>query len=687
MPTIRQYCEQNGENDKVTIQENMTIKKQERQTNRKTAVICIFIVSLISILQYISLDLSINISAQAFWSRYLRTHLFNSGCTLLLTAVLTLMTGRIVFSCLISSVIFSMFSIANYYVYIYSGSPISLSVLSEIGTGMNVTSGYTFSLDWHVALILGILFLNIGLSILLQKQCSGKTSVWDKTRLRIVGLYCVCSLLICASITVYRRIHRSAVFPQNAYGYLGWAIEDSYFSYHTPLVKPNGYSAESVADIIGSHQDVVSPEEYPDIILILNETFFDLNQYVDLETDTPYLSNWYHIPNSATGYAASPYAAGGTNDSEFELLTSCPSYLITMRAPFTYMRLGKIYSIVQYMDALGYQTWAMHARDSNNYNRGNAWPALGFQHTKFYEDFSEHTAYGNREETDASNYRDLISWYESAGDEPRFFYLLTYQNHGGFEQNDDSFDTVHSLTDFGEDTSLVNEYLTSVQMSDDAIVELLSYFEDTDRPVLVCMVGDHAPSFITNWTSREDDSSDLAARKVPLMIWANTAFGTLGIDKLPDISMTDVLPTLLNTAGLPLSPYYAYLVNLAQDIPIRNRDGTYVTSNGETGVFTAADPNYKKLLPYYCASYANLAGDYEDMLPLIFAPPRRKMMDRSYERRYSDLQKNISQISFILIIGNFSSILKNKGNENGKSLTTSRRDITAIIVKNQRQKG
>ena len=69
----------------------------------------------------------------------------------------------------------------------------------------------------------------------------------------------------------------------------------------------------------------------------------------------------------------------------------------------------------------------------------------------------------------------MISLYESEEDGPRFFYLLTYQNHGGWDQNDEALDLVHTRNDYGSLSDVLNEYLTSIKLSADAFCRLTEF--------------------------------------------------------------------------------------------------------------------------------------------------------------------------------------------------------------------
>ena len=85
-------------------------------------------------------------------------------------------------------------------------------------------------------------------------------------------------------------------------------------------------------------------------------------------------------------------------------------------------------------------------------------------------------------------------------DKPRFGFLVSIQSHGDYTMNDASLDIVHAATDYGEYDELMDEYLSCIHMSDDAVQELCDYFtkqyDETGRKVVLAFAGDHAPSFV-----------------------------------------------------------------------------------------------------------------------------------------------------------------------------------------------
>ena len=94
--------------------------------------------------------------------------------------------------------------------------------------------------------------------------------------------------------------------------------------------------------------------------------------------------------------------------------------------------------------------------------------------------------------------------------------------------NDASLDIVHAATDYGEYDELMDEYLSCIHMSDDAVQELCDVLYQTvrgDRPqgsAGVCR--DHAPSFVdhvADKTRTEGNDLQILERSTPFFIWAN----------------------------------------------------------------------------------------------------------------------------------------------------------------------
>ena len=166
-------------------------------------------------------------------------------------------------------------------------------------------------------------------------------------------------------------------------------------------------------------------------------------------------------------------------------------------------------------------------------------------------------------------------------DKPRFSFLVSIQSHGDYDMNDASLDIVHAATDYGEYDELMDEYLSCIKMTDAAVQELCDYFteqyEKTGRKVIVAMAGDHAPSFVkhvadASFAATDNDLQLFAAQHAVLHLGQLPA-GAHGRchqhhrPAEPD-GHGHAGPTLLQQAGLPLSDYYKYLLEMKQNTPL-----------------------------------------------------------------------------------------------------------------------
>ena len=535
--------------------------------------------------------------------------------------ILFMIVNRIWLASLICSVFCGIIAIVNHFVLLFHNMPLSFLTLRNFKTAMNVINGYSLPLDATVRILV---IINSIIAFLCLLSFFFIKEPRNGVRKRLI--YNI-PILATISITLYFcYCGPSPLKPQQT---VGWLWSEGYWNYgyatctvesfHTSIncvSKPEGYSENKIAKINLPVIDTVNNTK-PDVILILNESFYDLKLVTEFETDFPYMSQIKSLDNLLSGYAIVPSSGGGTNYSEYELLTSNSMYLLPAATPFNTLNLNEANSIVAHMNALGYHTIGAHSESGSNYSRTVAYNSLGFDQTFFDKDFNCTSTYCDRiYETDESLYKNMIHWYEAAPkDMPRFFYLLTIQNHGGYELSADEYDTVHVKQDFGDLTDDVNEFLTSIRLSDYAFKNLTDYFLTVDRPVIICMVGDHSPKFSTTLPTSgyDNEELDLIHRKVPFFIWANYS---LEQHDLGTISLNYIIPTLLDVANIPKNPYYSYQLDLKNQIPIITSYGKYYDNLGNSYIFSdnSQIPNHAKINEYFHLEYYNIMSSVKESL-------------------------------------------------------------------------
>ncbi len=549
-------------------------------------------------------------------------YLVNIGILLAVSLALVIFLQRWSLAMLVSSVIFSVWGVANHYVTLFHGSPLMLSEFKSAGAAMDVIGDYRITfrqIPWFILALVCVLFYVVG--VFRAADSKKKPFRWPVLAARAGVL----AALTAAAWAILLRPGANQVLSWSyargvsKSGFLACLVQDEEHALH-PVRRPAGYDASLLpeAETVADDPSAV----HPDIILILNEAFCDLDYYTPMRADSDYLAPFYETEGAVFGHSVSPSIGGGTNNSEFELLTAGSFYLMQAPAPFTYLDFTRINcSSVEYLERLGYTTFGCHLRGRTNYNRHVAYPALGFDQIQLGGVYTTEDRYGNRAGLDSEYYRYLISRYEAYTDDaPRFMYMLTYQNHGGYDKNDPSFDTVHTGSDLGESTQPVNEFLTSMAMSAEAFRDLVAYFSTVDRPVILCMVGDHAPSIISQIPAEQERSSareQLDKRVIPYVIWSN--YGA-DLSACPEYTSTfGLMPEVLRAAGLPLTPFYRAVLDMKEEFPVFVSSGLVMGADGTIRSYDPEDPAFRSVTEYLYMEY-NAMTTPEDYREELFLP-------------------------------------------------------------------
>ena len=431
-------------------------------------------------------------------------------------------------SCVIFSIFTTLLSVVNYYVTKFHGTPLTFMELRNFKTALNILGSYKFDIK-DITEIICVLCVEIALCYVIKRANSKvekKRILW----MRLIKDFAIYTIVFGIIFFTYlsstpfmdKEVTGAWADSYHQYGYAACTVKLAFDSINF-LQKPDGYE-NGIGNIeFVNVEHNIEENEQPDIILILNETFYDLSLITDIETDVPYLENIDTLENTIRGYAVVPYIGGSTNCSEYELLTSNSLRLMPGVTPFNVINMKGANTVVSHLKQLGYFTIAGHPEKGSNYNRINAYADMGLDKYYFYDDFTNKKSYGNKWVlTDESAYENLLLWMKDHTDTPQFIYLLTIQNHGSWNQNERKFDTVHVSNDYGELNEVIDEYLTGISMSDSAFKYLTDQLKEYDKKVIVCMVGDHSPSFATDIVDRKYNSiSSLLLSSTPFIIWAN----------------------------------------------------------------------------------------------------------------------------------------------------------------------
>ena len=578
------------------------------------------------------------------WPLYAPLNALTAFC---LTLILFAMLGRWWLSTALSGAVFTIIALINYYTRDLHGSALMPQDILNLGTAAEVMGSYTLKIT-HDVIKIALLFLPIlAIAFVQRRLCKGapKRASWPARGVRVAG-----SALCVFLVMFFGYFGPVTIKPKTTYG---WAWQNTYYTYGylagtieatslmaDPIIEPEGYSDAAAVEAFAKADGYTGPataetaQDYPDVVLILSESFYDFDLVTDLQADTDIMPVTKNLPNSVYGHTISPHVGGGTNLTEYEMLTSNSLILMPSITPFNWLNLYNANSVVSYLKGLGYSTMAAHPYTNSNYQRDSAWLALGFDETHFQDDFPTQDRYGDRPyQTDSATYKDWEKLYEAMPeDKPRFSFLVSIQSHGDYDMNDASLDIVHAATDYGEYDELMDEYLSCIKMTDAAVQELCDYFtaqyEKTGRKVIVAMAGDHAPSFVTHVAdpsfAAAGNDLELLQRSTPFFIWANyplehTDAAVSTTDPLNRMDMVMLTPTLLQQAGLPLSDYYKYLLEMKQNTPVVTAANDYMKADGTTAKY-GVDPALDAWVKGYLNLEYNNIGAHAKRNQSIFDP-------------------------------------------------------------------
>lgn len=565
------------------------------------------------------------------WPLYAPLNAFTAFC---LTLVLFAFIGRWSVATGISGTVFTLLAIVNYYTRDLHGTALMPQDIMNIGTAAAVMGSYTLRITETVitivALFLPVLVIAVAQHFLAYGRGKAPKISWNRRFARWAG--CFVGIFAILYVGYFAPF---AIKPKQTYG---WAWQLTYYKYGylagtiesagllmNPIVEPDNYSdaaadeAAAKAENYTSQVTAASEQEYPDIVLILSESFYDFDLVTDLQTDVEVMPVTKNLENSIYGHTVSPQVGGGTNSSEYEMLTSNSLMLMPSITPFNWLNLYGADSIVSYLEDLGYATMAAHPYTNLNYRRNSAWLALGFEQVYFEDSFPTKEYYGNRPyQTDSATYKDLEAMYEAMPeDQPRFTFLVSIQSHGDYDMNDPELDLVHAATDYGEYDSVMDEYLSCMYLTDQAFGELTDYFtqvyEETGRKVIVAMAGDHAPSFVdhvADKTIAAENDLQILERSTPFIIWANYPLENAGEtnekDPLNRMDLCMFAPTVAEQAGLPLTDYYKYLLAMQDDVTVMTAGNDYMDASGVTHVYGENETNDDWVHGYFALEYNNI---------------------------------------------------------------------------------
>jgi phosphoglycerol transferase MdoB-like AlkP superfamily enzyme len=391
------------------------------------------------------------------------------------------------------------------------------------------------------------------------------------------------------------------------------------------IKEPTDYDIDTLEQLMTEYPSdkAALSDDYPNIIVIMNESFADLSVLGDFDTSEevlPFLNSL--TENTIKGYLYSSVYGGNTANSEYEFLTgSSISYFSERVVPFQLYMNESRPSIVSQLEQLGYETTFMHPYKAYSWNRPTVYTALGMDSMYYEEDMTDLEILRGYA-TDSSQNDYLIQYLNEKNDSPSFIFDVTVQNHGGYTESADDLDKI-TITGYEGIYPETENYLALIHESDKALQELIEYLETYDEPTVVLFYGDHQPSIETGFVELAEgkSKSDFTLEdrqkmyKVPFFLWANFDIEEKTVDNM---SINYLSTFLCEELGLPMTGFQKYLSDLYKELPVINSVGIIDNNNLYTAK-TSLSGDIKNKFDIYNSLIYNYMFDKDGRITEFFA--------------------------------------------------------------------
>ena len=520
--------------------------------------------------------------------------------------------GRTSISMAICVSAIAIIGVGNYFVVMFRSNPIVPWDIYSFETAMSVADNYVFSVDWalaeHIAMFILMLIVGVRTNIRLNKKILRPiltvamcipayfyiSYLWQDNLERNTGL----------NDTLF-----NAKYMHSKDGFFVSFILDIHF---LQIEEPKNYSDEYALSLLNEQkvEKVETPEELPDIIAIMDETFSDPAVLGEFETNKDYMPFVHSIlrgevANTISGYADVSVLGGNTANSEFEFLTgNSMAFFPNGSVPYLqYIRDG-ISTIVPQLEEYGYTTYGTHPYRAKGWNREFIYDLMGFDYRYFQGSFPFEDKLRNYV-SDEADFKSILEWRNNT-EGPFFMFNVTMQNHSNYGGDFDNFDP-QIVAKFKNTYSnkYLNKYLSLMYETDQDVASLLSELSQSDRKTIVVFWGDHQPNdYVVRPIYKEygldfDNQTyeqQQQRQKTPFFIWANY---DIREQTNVEISLNYLNILLFETAGLQLDEYQTFRKNLWQgQIPMMNAVG-YRNDDGDLVEYDDAPEEIQNLLNEY----------------------------------------------------------------------------------------
>ncbi len=340
--------------------------------------------------------------------------------------------------------------------------------------------------------------------------------------------------------------------------------------------KPEDYTKENISEIknIADKYKPVVSDTKPDVIVILVESYFDINQAKEFTLSCDALPVYRKY---GKGNIVSPYFGGESAAVEFEMMTGLSNYyMLEGVIPYTiyFNKDSRFPSIVGEFKDNGYETNVIQPVQPSFYNSANAYKSMGVDN--FYsKDILDKYISSNMEYIPDDFIGNKIIDIASDNSKPKFILGVTMEEHSPYSNKYNKEDmevsvNINSKKLSSSDKEEIEQYSQSIINGGKMIQNVIDYIDNTDRPTLLYVFGDHLPP-LAALRETEIYKNKWTKYQTPLIAYSNYKDIDFGENNIK-ITPNQLAPQILRDAEIEHSSYFDYIFSLRDKYPVIHKE-------------------------------------------------------------------------------------------------------------------
>jgi phosphoglycerol transferase MdoB-like AlkP superfamily enzyme len=369
--------------------------------------------------------------------------------------------------------------------------------------------------------------------------------------------------------------------------------------------EPKGYSKARIQNIMKTYNQQAKEINKSrsktltnqTIVFVLSESFSDPNRVPNLEVSPNPMSYLTSLKKKTdSGLMLSQGYGGGTANMEWQSLTGLSLSNLSPTLPTPYVQLVPKQKTSPAITDLFDTKIAVHPYTAALYNRKQVFKKFGFQKF-YYQGSSNKLAYQNKLGTspyvsDQSAYQDTLKVINQKQTGSKFIQLSTMQNHMPYNNYYDKgtkFKVTGSAYDSSKQSN-VETYAQGIHYTDQALKQFIKKVDQIKKPVTVVWYGDHLASL---YTSKLMSQYPIQLHETDYFIYNNQSHQLSYTNRL--VSPYSFSSLALSNNDLKVTPYYALITKVTDDLPAMTIDPSSSTSNSVNGSNIFVGQNSKEI--------------------------------------------------------------------------------------------